>query len=80
MVKGHRVEKIVDIDHFVDMVKGCGTVNCTHHTFFRLSEKQRKLFKCREIEKYLLGIRPVLVGQQFNGLFSCFYRYSGKHL
>ncbi len=53
-------------------------VNCTDHTFFRLSEKQRKVFKCDTIKDYLIGEMPVLVGIQYNKCYTLFYKYKRK--
>lgn len=46
-VKGHKIERIMPIETFIDMISTYkeGEIVCTEHTFFRLGERQRKLFK-----------------------------------
>lgn len=80
MVKGHRIERAVKVSTFLEMMKDYSKnqINCTHHTFFRLSEKQRELFKCDSIRDILLGEEPVLVGIQYNGCHTAFYKYENK--
>lgn len=77
MVKGHRIERTVKIDDFLDMLKNYSeeNINCTNHTFFRLSDKQRKIFKCETIKDYLLHKIPHLVGLQINDCYAVFYKY-----
>lgn len=53
-------------------------ITTTQHTFFRLAEKQRKIFKYIVIRDYLLIKSPVLVGIQYNQLYAVFYDY-GKN-
>ena len=47
MVKGHRIEKKVKVETFLDIIKSYtkDQINTTDHTFFRLNEQQRKIFK-----------------------------------
>ena len=78
MVKGHRIEKKVEVETFLDIIKNYtkDRINTTDHTFFRLSEKQRKIFKDEVLKEYLLAKTPILVGIQFNGNYAVFYDYS----
>lgn len=80
MVNGHRIERRIEVNEFIDLMKNYSEdkVNCTHHTFFRLSQKQRKIFKCETIKDYLFGGTPVLVGVQYNKCYSAFYEYKNK--
>ncbi len=55
-------------------------VECTIHTFFRLSEKQREVFTGEELRKILLNIKPFLAGIQHNGNHALFYKYQNKNL
>jgi len=43
MVKGHRIEKKVEVETFLDIIKSYtrDQINTTDHTFFRLNEQQR---------------------------------------
>ena len=78
MVKGHRIEKKVEIQTFLDTIKNYtkDQINTTNHTFFRLDEKQRKIFKDEVLKDHLLTKIPILVGIQFNGNYAVFYDYS----
>ena len=78
MVKGHKIEKKVEVEAFLDIIKNYKKeqINTTDHTFFRLSEKQRKIFKDEVLKEYLLAKTPILVGIQFNGNYAVFYDYS----
>ena len=77
MVAGHRIEKIEDVESFLERIETYKKedIECTSHTFFRLNEKQREFFKCEDIKRLLLGERPVLVGLQYNGCFAVFYKH-----
>lgn len=77
MTKGHKIEKKVEIETFLDTIKNYtkDQINTTDHTFFRLSEKQRKIFKDEVLKEYLLAKIPILVGIQFNGNHAVFYDY-----
>lgn len=80
MIKGHRIKRKVNIKSFLDLMSNYAKSNikCTDHTFFRLSEKQRKIFKCENIQNYLLSETPNLVGMQYNGCYAVFYKYNKR--
>ena len=63
-IKGHKLEKRVEVRNFLDLLSGYKTeyITCTGHTFFRLSEAQRKLFKCEHLKEYILRETPIFVG------------------
>ena len=77
MVKGHRIEKRVQIEDFRNMIDRFteSDIITTEHTFFRLKQGDRKVFKDVIIKDYLLGQEPVLVGLQFNRNYAVFYRH-----
>lgn len=77
MIKGHRIEKKEDSEMFLDRVSQYieDQIECTKHTFFRLSEKQRKVFKCSDIKRIILDSNPLVVGIQFNGNYAIFYKF-----
>jgi hypothetical protein len=81
MVKGHKIEKRVKIEDFRDMMDRFTEYDLitTEHTFFRLRQGDRKVFKDIIIKDYLLGQEPLLVGLQFNRNYAVFYRY-GKDI
>ena len=78
MVKGHRIEKRVEVKTFLETLTNYTKeqIISTQHTFFRLNEHQRKIFKESVLKEYLLAKIPILVGIQFNGNYAVFYNYS----
>ena len=78
MVKGHRIEKRVEVKTFLETIKNYTKeqIITAQHTFFRLNEQQRKIFKESVLKEYLLAKTPTLVGIQFNGNYAVFYDYS----
>ena len=50
-------------------------VHTTDHTFFRLNEQQRKVYKEKIIKLLILGQDPVFIGIQYNGNYAVFYKY-----
>jgi len=80
MVQGHRIKRKISIEQFSTLIKNYSSENisCTDHTFFRLSEKQRKLLKCETIKNYILDKKPVLAGIQYNNCYTVFYKYENK--
>mgnify|MGYP001560881550 CR=1 FL=1 len=77
-----KIEKRVDVDTFLDLIKNYKEedIECTIHTFFRLSEKQRKIYTCNELKKILTREKPFLVGIQYNKNYAVFYKYENKNL
>lgn len=77
-----KIEKKVDIDEFIKFLKEYKPeqVECTSHTFFRLSEKQRKFYTCEELTRILIKERPFLVGFQYNKNYAVFYKHQNKNL
>lgn len=72
MTDGHKIATTEDVQKFTDRLRNYSDENieCTPHAFFRLSQKQRELFKCDEIKRYLLEERPILAGIQNNRNFT----------
>lgn len=77
MVKGYRIERFEDVSIFAEKMKNFdeNTIECTEHTFFRLSEKQRKVFTCDTLKSFLLSEIPLRVGIQYNLNYAAFYKY-----
>ena len=80
MVEGHRIERKIKVNSFIEMMKHYSIENlqCTIHTFIRLSDKQRKIFKCDNVKEYLLSEIPILVGIQHNKCYAIFYKYKNQ--
>ena len=78
MIKGHQIERKEGVETFLARVKYFqnNDIECTAHTFFRLSEKQRKLFKCEHIKEIILHSAPLLVGIQYNSNYAVFYDFT----
>ncbi len=82
MFESTKIVKGVDTEKLFEIIKKYSKENieCTSHTFFRLSEKQRKIFTCEELRKILLGNQAFLAGIQHNGNYALFYKYKEKNL
>jgi len=82
MVKGHRIERAIETEEFLELMKTYinESIECTHHTFFRLNNKQRKIFKCQKIRDLLIHEIPPLVGVQYNGCYAVFYRHMKRFI
>ena len=80
--QGHIINREISVKEFQEQLAYYSKeqVQCTDHTFFRLSEKQRKLFKCEEIKEMLFGQTPVFVGIQNNGNYAVFYNVENQDL
>jgi len=80
--EGNKIKKKVEVKEFLKFLKEYESeqIECTHHTFFRLSEKQRKIYTCKELRKILTQEVPFLVGFQYNENYAVFYKYKGKNL
>ena len=78
MVKGHRVEKKIEVKTFLETIKNYTEeqIATTQHTFFRLNEEERKIFKESMLKEYLTSKVPILVGIQYNFNYAVFYDYS----
>ena len=64
MLNDTKIEKKVKIENYLKIIKRYAKekIECTEHTFFRLSQKQREIFTCEELNKILLTKKPFLVG------------------
>lgn len=82
MLESTKITKKIDVEKLFKTIKKFSKENieCTKHTFFRLSEKQRKIFTCKELREILLNKRPFLAGIQHNGNHAIFYKYQNKNL
>jgi len=78
MVKGHKIEKKVEVETFLETIKNYTEeqIITTQHTFFRLDEEERKIFKESMLKEYLLAKVPILAGIQHNRNYAVFYDYS----
>jgi hypothetical protein len=77
-----KIEKKINIEEFIKFFGKYKPeqIECTAHTFFRLSEKQRKIFTCDELRKIIIKGEPFLVGIQYNKNYALFYKYQNRNL
>ena len=82
MIKGHKIERKIEIADFLAIIKNLDKENIftTDHTFFRLNEKQRKFFKEEVIKELIITGIPILVGIQYNTCYAVFYKYDNDTL
>ena len=78
MTKGHRIEKRIEVKTFLETIKNYAEeqIVTTQHTFFRLNDEERKIFKESVLKEYLTAKIPILVGIQYNRGYAVFYDYS----
>lgn len=77
-----KIEKRVNIKNFLDFIQEYNKKNieCAEQTFFRISEKQRKIFTVKELIKIITQKKPFLVGVQYNKNYAVFYEYKNRNL
>ncbi len=82
MLEGNKIQKKVEVEKFLSFIREYKKeqIECTIHTFFRLSEKQRKIYTCDELRTILTEKRPFLVGLQYSGNYAVFYKHQSKNL
>jgi len=75
-----RIKEKIEVEDFKNLIKKYQKeqIECTTHTFFRLSTTQRNFYTCEELTRILLKDTPFLVGTQFNGNYAVFYHYKNK--
>ena len=77
MVEGHKIKKKVKTTKYLAIIKSFdeSQIKSTDHTFFRLSEEQRKIFKHEVISDIIRYQDPILVGIQYNRLYAVFHKH-----
>ncbi|MBA3064644.1 MAG: hypothetical protein KJ646_02390 [Nanoarchaeota archaeon] len=77
-----KIEKKIDIKEFLDFINDYKEeqIECTEHTFFRLSEKQRKIYTCNKLKRIITKEKPFLAGIQYNKNYAVFYKYKNRNL
>jgi hypothetical protein len=77
-----RIKEKVPVAVFLERIKKSKPENieCTKHTFFRLSEKQRMIYESGKLKEIILKETPFLVGIQYNECYAIFYRHENKIL
>lgn len=82
MFEDTRIKEKVEVSVFLERVKKIKPekIECTKHTFFRLSEKQRTIYTEAELRRIIIEETPFLVGIQHNERYATFYKYKNKVL
>ncbi|MEK6875541.1 MAG: hypothetical protein AABX30_02565 [Nanoarchaeota archaeon] len=82
MLSGTKIEEKLEVNKFIELISKYPKeqIECTSHTFFRLSQKQREIFNSEELRKILLNEKPFLVGIQHNENYAVFYKHQNKIL
>ncbi|MBI2232925.1 MAG: hypothetical protein HYU56_03310 [Candidatus Aenigmarchaeota archaeon] len=82
MIIGTMIKKKLDEESFYQKLRNYtrDKIECTHHSFFRFSEEQRKRFNCDFARDILLNQKPILAGLQYNGTSSLFYDFEDNKL
>ncbi len=77
MIKGHKIQRKIEIKDFLDIIDKYNEnqIITTGHTFFRLAQKDRNIFKDKILKEFIKGQNPILVGLQYNGNYATFYKY-----
>jgi hypothetical protein len=82
MFNEHKIKGKLKISEFSKLIIKYDDKNieATGHTFFRLSEKQRKIYTEEELKKIISNDKPIEIGIQNNGNYSVIYNYKEKYL
>lgn len=82
MFEDTKIEKKVSAEQFIQFIKKyeLDQIECTEHTFFRLSKKQREIYTCNRLKELLTKEEPFLVGFQYNKNYAVFYKHQNKNL
>jgi len=76
MILSHNKKAKVSIKEFSEKITLLkDNIMTTKHTFFRLSEKQRKVYDEKVIKDILLNQRPLEIWEQENGNNAVFYTF-----
>ena len=80
MAEGHKIKEKLEISVFLECIKEYQKedIESTSHTFFRFSEKQRRIYNESFIKELLLNDIPFLAGIQKNRLWAVFYKHKGN--
>jgi len=81
MILGHNKKGKISIKDFSERInKFKDKVETTKHTFFRLSEKQRKIYDEKTIKDILLNQKPLQIWEQENKNYAVFYLFKENRI
>ena len=80
MVYGNKIERKIEVSGFLETIKKYepSHIFFTEHSFFRLSEAQKKIYSSDELKRIIKKEIPILVGIQSNGNYAVFYKRKDK--
>ena len=75
MIDEHNIREKINVSKFIEKLNSYGydNIEATKHTFFRLSEKQRKIYTEEKLKKIISTERPLEVSLQKNGNYAIIY-------
>ena len=78
MLDEHKVTEKIKVSEFIKEVKeyGYDYIEATKHTFFRLREKQRKIYTEETLKKIIFNETPIEVGREKNGSYAIIYNFN----
>lgn len=82
MIWGHDIAGKISKKEFLKKIKGFkdGDIEITDHALFRLSEKQRKVYKGGVLKDFVLNKSPIEITKQSNGNLAVLYYYEGDRI
>lgn len=82
MFDEHKKDGKLKVSRFRESLAKFGEENLetTDHTFFRLSEKQRKIYTEKELKEIIFNNKPLEVIIQKNNNYAAIYNYKNKFL
>jgi flagellin-specific chaperone FliS len=82
MIIGHKIKQQIKTETFLNLLESYSDnqIISTHHTFIRLKERERKLYKHTDIIDILRENIPLFVGRQYNENISALYRIKNKEM
>jgi hypothetical protein len=77
----HNKKGKVAINEFLKKIeKYKENIEITHHTLFRLNEKQRKIYENNVLKEFLINKRPLEIWEQENNNLAVFYTFEEKRI
>jgi hypothetical protein len=81
MISEHSRIGKMSLKEFSEKIEKCkGNIETTAHTFFRLSEKQRKVYDEKVLKDLLLNKNPLEIWEQENNHLAAFYDFENKRI
>ncbi len=82
MIDGHKIESKISIKSFLIKFNNYSSekIDITPHAFFRLSQKQRKLYKEEDLLNTIHSVMPIEVSIQKDGRYAVIYPFENKLL